>query len=235
MTLIGVTSLSRAAHSGASFTGTVESIVTSVSTLATELFHIIQGAYFFITGVFEVSFGLFRKDPIGLSVKKVKIIFEKFTGRLACLSKKIFTYPVLHGALFLGSGVCEILQGLHSIEVIALGSALPFIAFAGSGCFILGNILMLAHNIKVCIIASNVPEDASEEEIENARRAKVSAIFAIVSALNYIAGIALSMFGGPAAIVIVLVALGLVFGGLKILYDWFQPCDKQKLKNSAIN
>jgi len=231
MTLLGISTVSQTAQAGVRLPESISIIVTMVVTVAKEVFHLVQSVYFLVLGTFEVVYGLIKKNPVDISLTSVKSIFQNAVKRLVRFPKRILSCATLHGSLFLGTGVCELLQGLNVLEVIALGPALPFIALVGNGCFLVANLIMLVHNIKICLQASNLPPEASDEEREASKKAMISSIFAIISAINYIAGISLLIFGGPTAIIIVLVAMGLTSGGLKILFDFFQPYDNQLLSD----
>lgn len=199
-----------------------EPILSIANKVFYETVHLMQSSYFLTVGVYETCMGLFSNETTLSDIsKKIRSVFYRFLGWIKSIPERILSYNVIHGGLMLGTGVCELLLGLQQFECITLGATTPLIMGMSNTCFFLGNLVMLIHNVQLLQRFSCVPDNASNEEKAQARRLKLSAILSIVSALNYIVGMATILFGGPTALIIMFIALGLTFGGLKILYDWF--------------
>lgn len=207
-----------------------ESILSVVNKLFHETIHLAQSAYFLFLGSLETFIGLFTHETKLSDVNiRVRSAVHRFLEWIKSLPERIISYNVVHGSLMLGTGVCEFLLGLQQFGCVTLGAATPLVMGVSNACFFLGNLVMLVHNVRLFQQACLISEDASEEVKANAKRVKTSAIISMVSALNYIVGITAMMMGGPIALIAMFLALGLTFGGLKILYDWFCPYQEKLL------
>jgi hypothetical protein len=207
-----------------------EPIISIINMIVQNTIHLMQCPYFLAVGTLESVAGLFKKEPSSSAMsQKIRSALHNFYEWIKSLPRRICSYNVIHGGLMLGTGVCELLLGLQQFDWLSLGAATPFVAAMSNGCFVLGNIVMLIHNAKLFHQACQLREDASNEEKQNAKRVKMSAVFSMISAINYIVGITTMLFGGPVALIVMLVSLGLTFGGLKILYDWVYPYREELL------
>lgn len=208
-----------------------ESIVSIVHMIFYETIHLMQSAYFLTVGAIETCIGLFTQETTLSDVsKKVRSALHSFFQWIKSLPERLLSYNIIHGGLMLGTGVCELLLGLQKFDCVTLGAATPVVMGLSNACFFFANLVMLVRNVQLFQKACQIPEEASDEVKDNAKRVKLSAIFSMISALNYIVGIATMFFGGPVALIVMFIALGLTFGGLKILYDWFCPYQEKLLK-----
>lgn len=207
-----------------SFINRSESIISVVHMIFQETVHLMQSSYFLAVGFAETFVGLFtRETTLSEAGTKVQNAVQSFFHWIRNLPGRLISYPLLHGGLMLGTGVCEFLLGLQKFDCLTLGASTPFVMGLSNTCFFFGNLVMLLYNANLYHKACQVSEDASDQIKNNTERVKLSAIFSMVSALNYIVGMATMFFGGPVALIAMFIALGLAFGGLKILYDWFWP------------
>lgn len=234
MIVTTVAAANQFAHIGELIITRAESIISVVHMIVHQTLHLMQCSYFLTLGALETVMGLFRgKVTVSENSEKFRSALKDFYERIKSIPGRIVSYDFIHGGLMLGTGVCELLLGLQQLDVLALGAAGAVVGAVSNGCFFLGNIVMLIHNVNLFHKASLIGKDASEEVKRNAKRVKLSAIISMISAINYIVGMATVMLGGPVALIIFFICLGLTFGGLKILYDWFQPYKENLLQGPA--
>ncbi len=189
--------------------GLIKSPISVISMLVTKIFHLLQSGYLFLSGGREILYGIFRENITSL-----------LKDRIVQSVKNFFSYPVFHGTFLILAGVSELFLGLHYTNLLYLGSTLlPVATLLGNGCFLMGNLLILAQNIRIYKKASQIPWNSAAEEKENAEFVKGSAVLSIISALSYIFGLGLTIIGGPTIIILLFAFFGLLFGGIKILYD----------------
>lgn len=208
--------MTHAIYSTEIFLTEIEPMICTIAMVVKETIHIMQSSYFLFVGVLKGKKVLSKPStPILPAAKRAESVFSQIIGFV----KSLLSYDGMHSALFLGTGTCELMLGLQVFDYISLGSMTPVVANLSSGCFILANLVMLIQSVEQYDKASLGME---KDKIKN-ERIKRSSILAIISALNYIAGMATIALGGPPALIVVLLSLGLTFGGLKILYDFFRP------------
>lgn len=203
------------------------SLLLVVSFVADKAFHFLKSSYYLLYGISESIYGFFFKKVHSVSIESISNSVKK----VCCLFfKKLFTHNFLHGGCLVVAGISELIQGLSQYSLISLGLAFPFIVLLGEVSLLIAYFLVLVHNLRICIRISQQPPLVLEEEIKNSSRLKTSAIMNIFSALNYIAGISLALIGGPATVVVILLAFGLVSGGLAILFNLLYPSKSEQLK-----
>ncbi len=127
-------------------------------------------------------------------------------------------FHIIHGALFLGSGISGSLVALHQLGKIHLAATFAIFNHLEIGLFLAGCLLALYHNVREYTRAI---DPASGLSAEQAHQKKLSAIFGIVSSLNYILWGAFVIFGAHTAVALVFGIIGLTTGCIKILYDYY--------------
>lgn len=205
------------------------SMLLVVSFVADKAFHFLKSTYYLLYGISESVYGFFFKRVHSLSIESLSNTAKKV---ISLFFKKLFSYNFLHGGCLVAAGISELIQGLNQYSLVSLGLAFPFIVLAGEVSLLFAYFLVLVRNLRICVKISEQPPLVLEEDIKNSNRLKTSAILNIFSALNYIAGISLALLGGPTTLIIVLLAFGLVSGGLAILFNILYPSKSDQLKNN---
>lgn len=202
----------------ASATSAVISTVNNIAPLFNACFKLGQIPYFFAVGAKEIIYD--GKDYSFSTASKAsnlaKKIFEGFKSTL----KNIFCYETIHGVLMVGCGICEIISCVHYLGLKTIAAAtLSIISNVSLGFFALANFLMVCEQIRILINLEKVSEDASQEVKDATKLLKIGAIISLLSGISYLVSVALILCGGPAAVIVLFMLIGLLGGGLKILFD----------------
>jgi hypothetical protein len=130
-------------------------------------------------------------------------------------------YPLVHGSLFVATGIFNAFEALHAFACINLGNKLRTVVAAGNLTFLFANVLDLQENVCLYEQAVTFSKCGTVEKTVEADIQKKSAILGILSNLGYIASTAITLLGVSAGMALLLACFGSCWGGLKILYDFY--------------
>lgn len=199
--------------------GIFATFCNKVATLSPGWFRLIQGIALSAYGLKEILFDG-PKSRLGAPpgdnslLSRIKsACYDYFMRKKQEISSGQF--HILHGALFVGTGIAGSLAALHQLDKINLAWTFPIFEGLEIGLFLWGSALALVHNVREYQKAATLV--ASSEKVENL---KLSAVIGMISSLSYILWVASYLLGG-AALMPLFLCLGLATGCLKILFDYF--------------
>lgn len=195
--------------------------------LAIALFKVGQGACISSYGAKELFWdGIKRRVELS-HTKKSKTLqsldnsLKWFQERMRFVQKRAAEYYLVHGVLFIGSGISATLTGLHELQFINLGKIYSGLNIAASSIFVVANIAAFGYNLATIINAVLLTPKATPQELPVIQGLKKSSMLGLLSSTQYIAAASISLFGGPVVVIAVLGCVAASLGGLKILYDFF--------------
>lgn len=147
-------------------------------------------------------------------LNKIFIKKDKLIGPL--------NFNVVHGSLYMGSGVLGSTAAMHKLGWINIGGLGLPLEVASNCLFNFACLAALIHNIKIYRAAAKVPKYAPLHEKEAAWMLKKSAILGIISSLNYILAASLLIAGASATFALLFGCIAVFTGCLKILYDFLR-------------
>lgn len=205
----------------------VRSLPTALSAVGQVLSPIVQVALPILANIFK-----FCQIPYFLGIGTKEILYDTKKYPLGSF-RQILSYEVAHGLLMLSCGLCEVVAIIHRVGLMTIATtALSIIGTVSSGCFGLASFLMICEQVRILVRLIGLENTEQDEKTKDALfRAKISAVMALVSGLCYLVGVALALFGGPVAILVLFMLTGLCAGGLKILFDWHYSEDAEILSN----
>lgn len=204
-------------------------MITSIGPALNATFKLGQIPYFLGVGAKELMYDA-KYESFDLA-KKASTVAQKVFEVIKAVVRQIFNYATFHGFLMVGCGCCEIIATIHRLGILTIAAnTLSVISSISLGCFGLANFLMVCEQIRILLSLVNIPDDAPQEVKDAVRSIKIGAIIALLSGICYLVGIALVLCGGPAAVVVLFMLLGLAGGGSKILYDMI-VADKTEIIN----
>lgn len=182
----------------------------------------------------EICVGTYGLKEIVLDGKKPAqgpVVAGSLTTRIKLYCQEYFSrkwheistgqFHIIHGALFLGSGIAGTVAALHQLGKIHLsGSAFAIFNHLEMGLFLSGCFGALYYNIREY---QRVTDPASKLSAVQMQQQTLSTIVGIISSIDYILWGALTIIGAPAAIALVFGLIGLSTGCFKILYDYYHP------------
>ncbi len=130
-------------------------------------------------------------------------------------------FNIAHGSLYISAGVSGSLAAISNngwINNSGLNALMP----VGQSLFGLACLVALIHNVKIYRAAAKIPAFAPLHQREAANMLKKSAIFGIISSLNYLLAAAMMLMGAPAALALVFGCVAVFTGCLKIIYDFIR-------------
>ena len=139
------------------------------------------------------------------------------------LLNKIVTYSSaylnLHGGLMIGCGLASLLDVLHSFGVVNLGSLANAVNKAGNILFLSANIIALEEGVRLFEVIKKTEWSKTNIEEKELNWLKRSVFFGLLSNLGYCLTTASLLFGGSAAITLLIATFSCLSGGIKIIYD----------------
>lgn len=128
-------------------------------------------------------------------------------------------YPLIHGTLFITSGIYASLSALHELKLIDLKTQKVAINMWGDLFFVAANIAAIKHNVELFKKAFNT---ISSNHSQEAHRHFVmrSAAIGIVSNLCYITTALVPVIGLTSGYALVFGCTAVSTGGLKIVFDY---------------
>jgi hypothetical protein len=188
-----------------------------LSEVARDHFNLLQSFCLLSYGGKEVVWdGFIKTRQTSAAKTQDTVILDCARGLLKRIEKGAFPVPFhsLFGSLHLSAGVASGLAALQE------SMALPFEALSGS-LFFIAQIVALRFNVKVYQEASQLSSSIHEHERKAAQMLKKSAVLGIISTLNYMTLPAITLLGGPAAMILIFGCIALFTGCLKVIYDFF--------------
>lgn len=204
----------------------VEKTSTPFSVYAAGVFRLGTGSFTVFSSIKELvgkpAIAPVDADKVKPLDMRVKNVFQRCVEQLRTfiISMK---YHLMHGALFLGSGLCAVTGALHDLRLFNLGPALGILSSAESWTYLAGAVLGVGHFTEQYRLASILPENPTPEQLESSRRKKTSAVIGMIGCLAWVVNTAFILIGGLATVAFVIGLLATLTGFLKMLYDYFRP------------
>ena len=188
-------------------------LLTSSIHEASRFNYLAQGIYFLGVGAKECLF-----DRI-VSQRIMNPTTSASTNKITHAASKIFekisrNFSLVHGSLFLTTGVFLGLQGLEALNLLDLGRLSTPVSITGVTSFALAEIISLKFDVERFLEASTIQDPAK------AHSQKKSAVLGIVRSISYLLMVLVPLLGAPVALPIVFGGIGLMTGAIKILYDF---------------
>lgn len=196
---------------------------TPFSVYAAGIFRLVTAGFTVFSAITELTSKpvVVVKEETSLSTR-IKTVFEKIIAHLRAFLFSV-TYNIIHGSLFLASGLCAVTSSLHDLGAYSLGKAADVLNTVENWTYLVGSVLGLCYFTERYREADELPPNATPEQIESARRKKTSAVMGIIGCVGWIVNIALTFIGGLATVAFVIGLLATFTGFIKILYDFFRP------------
>ncbi|MFQ5729582.1 MAG: hypothetical protein ACE5GN_04395 [Waddliaceae bacterium] len=216
---VGVNGLSRGL-------GPVSNIAAKVYQLTLRFFSLGSSAFLVGFGVKElfVDFVLLRsrlkKKRSEARLFSIEEVADRAFYHLKKVENVFAEYSLIHGSLYLGSGIFGGLASMHDLQWFTLGRAMPFAKYLGSGLFLYLNLYSLEQNMKLFSHAQNMSKSGNSDLRSFANRLQASSVLGMINNIGYILAILTSFFPATLAIAIALAVFAFSVGTLKIIYDY---------------
>lgn len=195
-------------------------IINKISSFVFTYFKVFQGLGMASIGAKSILFEYVRiinSTPSPLS-KSVKEFLLKLDQEWAPTG-----FNVLHGILYLGSGLSYALSAMPKIQNMHL--YVNVLNSTGNGLFILANIFSLEYFIKACQESSDIlAREHHEIQRQAAERIKTSSILGIFNSAGYLLAPAAILINAPASLAIIFGLIAVSTGCIKIFYDYYYLC-----------
>lgn len=200
----------------------IERKSTPVSVYAAGIFRLTTSLFTVYSSITEVATKPVQEVQENSLTNRIKTVFQRIIEHLRAFLFSV-KYNIIHGSLFLASGVCAVTASLHDLGAYSLGKAVDVVNTVENWTYLVGSVLGLCYFTERYRQATELPPNATPEQIEIARRKKTSAVMGIIGCVTWIVNIALTFIGGLATLAFVIGILATLTGFVKILYDYFKP------------